>query len=100
MVLQIEKWIETLFPSQKAEDAQRRVTGEATAEEAQKRKEDAENKSDLYLIMTIMGCIIFVVAGLMMFAAWMLGARFDLAWQEIRSGNLRPPAKSLPHDDL
>jgi farnesyl-diphosphate farnesyltransferase len=27
-----------------------------------------------------------------MFAAWMLGARFDLAWKEITSGNLRPPS--------
>ncbi|KAJ5201366.1 squalene synthase [Penicillium cinerascens] len=88
----IEKFIETIFPTQKAEDAQRRVTGEITAEQAKKREEDAENKSDVYFLMGLMGIIILFVAGTMMFAAWMLGARFDLAWKEITSGNLRPPS--------
>lgn len=50
--------------------------------------------------MALMGIIILVVASIMMFAAWMLGARFDLAWQEITSGNFRPPAPPLAHEEL
>lgn len=54
----------------------------------------------MYVIMAMMGVIILVVAFIMIFSAWMMGARFDLAWEEIRSGNLRPSAKALPHEDL
>ncbi|GLI81242.1 bifunctional farnesyl-diphosphate farnesyltransferase/squalene synthase [Penicillium ochrochloron] len=88
----IEKFIETIFPTQKAEDAQRRVKGELSRAELEKRKAEADSKSDVFFLMAIMGVIIFLVAGVMMVAAWFLGARFDLAWQEIRSGNFRPPA--------
>ncbi|KAJ5175754.1 squalene synthase [Penicillium canariense] len=97
----IEKFIETIFPSQNAEDAKRRVSGELSKEELEKRKAEAENKSDVFFLLAIMGVIILIVAGVMVAAAWMLGARFDLAWQEIRSGNFRPPApKSLTHNEL
>ncbi|KAF3385533.1 hypothetical protein F1880_001746 [Penicillium rolfsii] len=94
----IEKFIETIFPTQKAEDAQRRVKGELSREELEKRKAEADSKSDVFFLMAIMGVIIFLVAGVMMVAAWFMGARFDLAWQEIRSGNFRPPA--ITHKDL
>ncbi|KAJ5464383.1 squalene synthase [Penicillium daleae] len=94
----IEKFIETIFPTQKAEDAQRRVKGELSRDELEKRKAEAENKSDVYFLLAIMGVIIFLVAGVMLVAAWALGARFDLAWQEIRSGNFRPPA--ITHKEL
>ncbi|OOQ81620.1 putative squalene synthase [Penicillium brasilianum] len=94
----IEKFIETIFPTQKAEDAQRRVKGELSREELEKRKAEADSKSDVFFLMAIMGVIIFLVAGVMMVAAWFLGARFDLAWQEIRSGNFRPPA--VTHKEL
>jgi farnesyl-diphosphate farnesyltransferase len=62
---QIEKFIETIFPTQKAEDAQRRVKGELSRDELEKRKAEAENKSDVYFLLAIMGVIIFLVAGVM-----------------------------------
>ncbi|KAJ5580324.1 squalene synthase [Penicillium hispanicum] len=98
----IEKFIESIFPTQNAEDAQRRVNGELSAQEQKKREEDAENRSDVYFLMALMGCIVIFIAASMMLAAWFMGARFDLAWQEIKSGNLRPPAKpsSIVHPDL
>ncbi|KAJ5895677.1 squalene synthase [Penicillium taxi] len=89
----IEQLVESIFPTQKAEDAQHRVAGVLSAEQAQKRKEDAENHSDVLLMMAIMGAMVFIVASVMMGFAWWFGARFDLAWEEIKSGNLRPPAK-------
>ncbi|KAJ5778765.1 hypothetical protein N7520_002011 [Penicillium odoratum] len=90
----IEKFIETIFPTQNAEDAQRRVTGELTAAQAKKREEDAENKADIWFMMLLMGAVIFFVAGTMVFAAWWMGARFDLAWQELKAGNFRPPPQT------
>ncbi|KAJ5109522.1 hypothetical protein N7456_006197 [Penicillium angulare] len=87
----IEKFIETIFPTQRAEDAQQRVKGELTVEQAKKREEDAENKADICFMMGLMGVIILFVAGSMMAVAWWFGARFDLAWQEITSGHFRPP---------
>ncbi|CAI7618907.1 unnamed protein product [Penicillium pancosmium] len=98
----IEKFIETIFPSQNAEDANRRVQGVLSEEQQKRREEDAENKSDVYFMMALMGCIVLFVAGTMMFFAWMMGARFDLAFQELLSGNFRPPAPSASaiHEDL
>jgi farnesyl-diphosphate farnesyltransferase len=63
--VQIEKFIETIFPTQKAEDAQRRVKGELSRAELEKRKAEADSKSDVFFLMAIMGVIIFLVAGVM-----------------------------------
>ncbi|KAJ5096442.1 hypothetical protein NUU61_005798 [Penicillium alfredii] len=95
---QIEKFIETIFPSQTAEAANRLASGELTEAERRKKSEDAENRQDVYLIMAMMGSIIFVIASIMFVTAWMMGARFDLAWQEIKSGNFRPPERQ--HSEL
>lgn len=32
--------------------------------------------------------------------AWYLGARFDLAWQEIKQGNFKPPTNRFGNDEL
>ncbi|KAL2823460.1 isoprenoid synthase domain-containing protein [Aspergillus cavernicola] len=95
----IEKFIETIFPSQNAEDAQRRVAGTVSEAEAEKSRQDAETRKDVMFMMALMGVIAVVVSLLMVFTAWMLGARFDLAWQELRSGNLSPQ-KSVKHSEL
>jgi len=98
---QIEKFIETIFPTQSAEAANRKVSGELTAAELQKKKEDDENKNDVYFMMALMGVIVVIIASLMIFAAWMMGARFDLAFKEITSGHFRPPVKNqLEHPEL
>ncbi|CAI7578517.1 unnamed protein product [Penicillium palitans] len=98
---QIEKFIETIFPTQSAEAANRKVSGELTAAELQRKKEDDENKNDVYFMMALMGVIVVIIASLMIFAAWMMGARFDLAFKEITSGNFRPPVKNhLEHPEL
>ena len=44
---QIEKFIESIFPTQNAEEAQRRMKGELTAEEAKKQaEEEAKRKAE------------------------------------------------------
>ncbi|KAI9045880.1 bifunctional farnesyl-diphosphate farnesyltransferase/squalene synthase [Aspergillus affinis] len=90
----IEKFIENIFPSQNAEDAQRKVTGAQTEEEKQKAQEEAETRQDVFFMMALMGVIILIVSLLMIGVAWYLGARFDLAWQELRQGNFKPPREN------
>jgi farnesyl-diphosphate farnesyltransferase len=42
-------------------------------------------------MMALMGVIVVFVSIVMIGFAWYFGARFDLAWQELRKGNFRPP---------
>lgn len=90
----IEKFIENIFPSQNAEDAQRKVVGALTEEEKQKAQEEAETRQDVFFMMALMGVIILIVSVLMIGVAWYLGARFDLAWQELKQGNFKPPREN------
>ena len=60
--MQIEKFVESIFPSQSAEEAQRRLTGTANPAEEQKAREDAEAKKDMYFIMGLMGVVVLIVA--------------------------------------
>ena len=63
--MQIEKFIENIFPRQNAKEAQRRVTGTVTEEEAKKAAEDAEARKDVFFIMGLMGVVVLVIAVLM-----------------------------------
>ncbi|RAH63415.1 farnesyl-diphosphate farnesyltransferase [Aspergillus piperis CBS 112811] len=96
----IEKWIETIFPSQNAEAAKRRITGELTEAEKKQAEEHAETRKDMYFMMGLMVVIVFITSIVMIFTAWLLGARFDLAWQELRSGNFRPPREIRAKKEL
>ena len=60
--MQIEKFVESIFPSQSAEQAQRSITGAATPEEERRAREDAEARKDIYFIMGLMGVIVFIIA--------------------------------------
>ena len=62
MYTQIEKFVESIFPSQSAEQAQRSITGAATPEEERRAREDAEARKDIYFIMGLMGVIVFIIA--------------------------------------
>ncbi|KAI9925834.1 hypothetical protein ASPWEDRAFT_42505 [Aspergillus wentii DTO 134E9] len=96
----IEKFVETIFPSQSAELAKRQITGEKTKEEQKRASEDAENRQDMYFMMGLMGVIVIIVSFTMIGTAWFLGARFDLAWKELMQGNFRPPTKPLRDAEL
>ena len=63
--MQIEKFVESIFPSQSAEEAQRRLTGAANPAEEQKAREDAEAKKDMYFIMGLMGVVVLIVVIIM-----------------------------------
>jgi farnesyl-diphosphate farnesyltransferase len=49
------------------------------------------------LLMTgaVIGTLV-VVSLIMVFAAWLMGARFDLAYDQIRHGSFRPTTSVIP----
>jgi len=89
----IEQFIESLFPSQTPEAAIARQNVQMTAKEvAEKERKDAtaaEASSDVfYLSLAVMGTLLFLTLA-MGGAAWLLGARFDIAWNDLWQNNLR-----------
>jgi farnesyl-diphosphate farnesyltransferase len=97
--LQIEQFIESIFPSQKTPLD---TTSPASVEEAEKkRKEDYETKWDLIYMTTAVVITVLVITSLMVsfnvvllfsqmlidyqiFIAWLAGARFDIAYSEAK----------------
>ncbi|KAI1930183.1 bifunctional farnesyl-diphosphate farnesyltransferase/squalene synthase [Ophidiomyces ophidiicola] len=96
----IEKFIESIFPSQSAEDAQRRLDNKQSPEDAEKAAQAAEARRDTLIIVSILFGILVIASGLMFGVAWMLGARFDIALEELKKGNFRPPGPRLTHGEL
>lgn len=60
-MIQIERFVETLFPSQKAEDAEKKLVGQNTVDEEKKKQQDKEAMDDLKMMLLIMGGIIFFI---------------------------------------
>ncbi|BDD60305.1 bifunctional farnesyl-diphosphate farnesyltransferase/squalene synthase [Monascus purpureus] len=96
---QIEKWIETLFPSQTAEEAQRRVKGQKSEADEAAAKESAEARSDVFFVLFVNLIILAFITSIMVGLAWYMGARFDLVWQELKNGHFLPP-KQIGHEEL
>lgn len=78
----IEQFIESIFPSQQPPTDKK---SPASVEEAErKRKEDSEAKWDLiYILFAVAGTVFFLTA-IMMFVAWLAGARFDIAYAQFK----------------
>ncbi|KNG47342.1 squalene synthetase [Stemphylium lycopersici] len=92
----IEQFIESIFPSQQP-PVDRKAP--ATIEEAErKRKEDSEANWDLvYIVAAVLGTVL-AMTGLMIFVAWLAGARFDIAWSQAKLdiGKLLNAGKKVP----
>ncbi|KAL9130669.1 MAG: hypothetical protein Q9217_001196 [Psora testacea] len=123
----IEQFIESIFPTQDPRAVMAANAGEPAplsekgAEDAAKAKEAKEDTCKwsnipvsgsidplltnwaVYILAAIMGTVL-LISLIMVFVAWMVGARFDLAFQELRKGNpykQKPQAaKSTGHGEL
>jgi farnesyl-diphosphate farnesyltransferase len=62
LLQQIEKFVETLFPSQKVEDAQRMVAGQVTEKDEETKKREKESWDDLKIMFAIMGAMVLVIS--------------------------------------
>nr|POF24723.1 putative squalene synthase [Quercus suber] len=93
----IERFIETIFPTQTARTLQAGTSGAGAAVEADPEKEkqrlaeEAEAKSDtIWIIVAMFGTVAFISV-LTFGAAYLAGARFDLAFAAVREGGFFPP---------
>ncbi|KAL8670025.1 MAG: hypothetical protein Q9168_005412 [Polycauliona sp. 1 TL-2023] len=85
----VEQFIESVFPSQNPEAVIRQKKPETEEE----KKEREEAKWDIiYMLMIVMGTL-FILSCIMIGVAWLVGARFDLAFSEVKDGNWRSLGK-------
>ncbi|KAF2751736.1 farnesyl-diphosphate farnesyl transferas-like protein [Sporormia fimetaria CBS 119925] len=77
----IEQFIESIFPSQPKPVAPEDVDHEAVA--LAKRQADAE-RSDLIWMGAAVAFTLVVITASMFFIAWFMGARFDLAYADVK----------------
>lgn len=91
----IEQFIESLYPTQDPKQLALKHKGEISAVH-QKAAEDKEAKSDIFfLLLAVMGTL-FLISALMIGAAYLAGARFDIAFDELKKGQFIPKGSSLP----
>ncbi|KAF1366018.1 farnesyl-diphosphate farnesyl transferas-like protein [Lizonia empirigonia] len=78
----MEQFIESIFPSQKPPVDQ---TSPASVEEAEKAKKQAyEDKWDLVYMTAAVLITVLIITGCMVFVAYLAGARFDIAYYEMK----------------
>ncbi|KAF1841876.1 farnesyl-diphosphate farnesyl transferas-like protein [Cucurbitaria berberidis CBS 394.84] len=78
----IEQFIESIFPSQKPPVDSK---SPASVEEAEKKKkEDNEAKWDLIYMISAIALTVGVITFFMLFIAWIAGARFDIAYYQLK----------------
>jgi len=100
----VEQFIETLFPRPKTDEqvAQERLRV-AAQETGQTTEEAADAKKEMFILMAVVLTTLAVISIIMIFAAWMMGARFDIALSELKKGNFKPPSPTpviQQHEEL
>lgn len=77
-----EQFIESIFPSQQPPVDKK---SPASVEEAAKKaKEDAESRWDMIYMISAVLLTVGVITFFMLFVAWMAGARFDIAYYQLK----------------
>ncbi|KAM3415630.1 Squalene synthase [Cercospora zeina] len=85
----IEKFIETIFPTQTPRTLPAGSGGATvldSAEEVRRKEEEAEAKKDVFFMILAIVATLGVVSFCMIAAAWFFGARFDLAFKSLKDG--------------
>ncbi|CZR55996.1 probable squalene synthetase [Phialocephala subalpina] len=86
----VEQFIESIFPTQDPKALALIHKGEISPEQAKTKAESAEaNKDVMYLMLAVFGTLL-VISGLMIGAAYLAGARFDVAVNELKKGKIFP----------
>ncbi|KAE8449523.1 Delta(24)-sterol C-methyltransferase [Mollisiaceae sp. DMI_Dod_QoI] len=86
----VEQFIESIFPTQDPKALSLIHKGEIAPEDAKKKAESAEASKDvMYLMLAVFGTLL-VISALMIGAAYLAGARFDVAVEELKKGKIFP----------
>ncbi|RVX73962.1 hypothetical protein B0A52_02852 [Exophiala mesophila] len=84
----IEQFIESIFPSQEKEDLVRKAKMEesraALAARVRTPEETAAERKDTFILIGVVFVILFILTASMVLVAWLAGARFDLALEEVK----------------
>jgi len=101
----IEQFIESIFPSQDPKALSIIHRGPVGAEEEKRAAEQSESKKDVFFMLVAVLGTLLVISLLMIGAAYLAGARFDVAFSELKKGNLAPnkpidggDAQAIAHD--
>ncbi|KAL9107913.1 MAG: hypothetical protein Q9227_007235 [Pyrenula ochraceoflavens] len=101
----IEKFIESIFPSQKPEDIVRKEAPKKPVDPKQ-AEVDSEARWDMVWMMVAVFGTLTVISAIMIGVAFWLGARFDVAVDELKKGNFIPKnsaeevAQKVAHGEL
>ncbi|KAK5163003.1 bifunctional farnesyl-diphosphate farnesyltransferase/squalene synthase [Saxophila tyrrhenica] len=86
----IEKFIESIFPTQTArtlpKSGEQRPTAVDPETEERRKREEAESRQDMIYIMLAVVTTLVIISGSMIGVAWFFGARFDLAFSAMKDG--------------
>ncbi|KAL5117674.1 bifunctional farnesyl-diphosphate farnesyltransferase/squalene synthase [Pleosporales sp. CAS-2024a] len=77
----MEQFIESIFPSQ---TPPAEVTPVSAEDAARKLKEDREAKWDMIYMILAVVLTVLVISFFMLFVAWLAGARFDIAYYQLK----------------
>ncbi|KAF2815240.1 ERG9, squalene synthase [Mytilinidion resinicola] len=78
----IEQFIESIFPTQKSKGGAKLISAE---QEAKEKAEAGEARQDTIYMGLAVFLTLFVITGFMVTIAWFAGARFDIAFGQIRN---------------
>ncbi|KAI9845955.1 MAG: bifunctional farnesyl-diphosphate farnesyltransferase/squalene synthase [Pleopsidium flavum] len=98
--LQIEQFIESIFPSQDPQAIVRQQAGEPEPVDAEKTKEMQEAKWDMFYMIAAVGGTLFLLSCVMIWVAYLMGARFDVAVDQIGKGKISRPQPSEAEEIL
>ncbi|KAI9739827.1 MAG: bifunctional farnesyl-diphosphate farnesyltransferase/squalene synthase [Cirrosporium novae-zelandiae] len=84
----IEQFIETIFPSQRPPTVK---STDELAREKRKAQDDAEAKKDAMFMGIAVTITLLLISALMIGLAWLMGARFDLAFDRAKHGQFAGP---------
>ncbi|KAI9682005.1 MAG: bifunctional farnesyl-diphosphate farnesyltransferase/squalene synthase [Caeruleum heppii] len=88
----IEQFIESIFPTQKPEAVALAQAGQPV--DPDKAAEATEAKRDMLYMLAIVGTFLFAVTLLMFVVAYLVGARFDIAFAQLKQGKFSKPGPS------
>lgn len=95
----IEKFVESLFPSQNPDAV---IKGQSTkpTKSDQELTEEKEAKQDVFFIMLAVFGFLGFLSVLMLGGAYLLGARFDVIIHQVRQGNWKLPSPGPEMEEL
>lgn len=86
----IEQFIESIYPTQDPDELTRKQSGQLAAVDIKTAEQEKEAKQDVFWLFIAVFGTLFFISFLMIGAAYLAGARFDVAFNELRKGKLFP----------